>query len=1135
MLSFGFYNSKGGDRKYDAEQIGAMFNGLITDGVFANYKEALRVTSGAGKREIVVRPGRAWFNGTWTEVDDGGHSIHLGTSFAVDDTFYICLAVSKKSRLNSIAYYKDIPENNPDTGLYYYLLAQINIPAGSDRIMDSMITDTRGSDLCPYVTGIMETVSFEELVKQVCGDSWQDWLGVYEAGITTGVQNAIRASSEALSEVKSLKAYSVESEAVSYTWAKFEAIATGGGGFEWATDSVHTELVDPPMPMCLFRDLSYTDLGAGFKPNISLVSPYKPDGETTTKPVPASTQAKVWKEYPYFWEGGGTYGTEVLRYDDLQRVIVTSAGVATEKYRYRISRLVHLPVTYEPGAYMGTVTADNATAYPRDGYKDGYWYKRFAAKAEDVSFYYPGLSAKNVQDAIIEVARTGGTGGGSAMSVIEVEELPLTGISGVMYVVKKSGDSDAVEYLWLDRWEKVGGDGSGQNINPVAKTEDMTQPVGVDADGRLWVAPIGGSTGGTETTTHGIVWNLVNVACSNPVASVSDGASLTAVLTAAEGYTLGGVTVTMGGEALTGVWNVDTATITITSVTGDVVISCAGVEQTGPADTTAKIAAYDKGYYWGSQIEAADYTGACVTEIYPYTNDIDKMKAHSSYDAENDCMTGTTMFPGITYYISNAKFIEAGNSVQSTRTKFAYARDGAFYGTGSVTVNAEKTTALGGKTNNDLYGNGVAFTLFSADVDDSYAYWSVIGSQIAPVGVRHGDVIFAGKNTPYYGMANIDGTMAGSGSAPETASVMSVDDDYAMDYGVSTLSLVTDDSASVATSTGLDVAYASAIEAAKNAWMVEANGNVDKIPLIIHTDQHGNFSKPLWDTVDKMVDWYEISKVANLGDTISAWADADADHPLTKSAELEAYLESMESVPYSKRIEVFGNHDTWKIVDGNTVGMAPQNHLRKYFKNIYARGKDNYGNMVVYDDRYNVKYLIISGMAYDSAIGGYSHYIIPSASWDWIIAQLEMADGYDVVVMSHVALGSGGAAITDPTGENNVTTCGNVDWVSRADFWGARKNKSAGSFTDQYGVSHAYDFSRCNSEILCGLHGHEHADGYYYVGNALLDVFFDAYYISPRAIHFVLIDRENRQLNVWKVDDTPQVQNYQVPLDKAAE
>lgn len=464
MLSFGFYNSKGGDRKYDAEQFGAMFNGIITDGVFAHYKNALKVTAGDGNRELVVSSGRAWFNGTWTEVDDNGHSIYLMGS-AVETTYFVYLAVDKNSRKNSVAWYSSIMNNIPEKGLYFYLLAQATIPGGVNKITDAMITDTRGSDLCPYVTGIMETVSFEDLVKRVCGENWQDWLGVYEAGITTGVQNAVRASSEALSEVKSLKAYSVESEAVSYTWAKFEAIATGGGGFEWATDSVHTELADPPMPVYLFRDLSYADLGAGFKPSISLGSPYKSDGEATTKPVPASTQAKVWKEYPYFWEGGGEYGTEVLRYDDLQRVIVTTAGVATDKYRYRVSRLAHLPVTYEPGAYIGTVTADNATAYPRDGYKDGYWYMRFAAKAEDVSFYYPGLSAKNVRDAIIEVVRTGGTGGGSAMSIIEVEELPATGISGVMYVVKKPGDTDAAEYLWLDRWEKIGGTGSGQNVD----------------------------------------------------------------------------------------------------------------------------------------------------------------------------------------------------------------------------------------------------------------------------------------------------------------------------------------------------------------------------------------------------------------------------------------------------------------------------------------------------------------------------------------------------------------------------------------------------------------------------------------------------------------------------------------------
>lgn len=655
------------------------------------------------------------------------------------------------------------------------------------------------------------------------------------------------------------------------------------------------------------------------------------------------------------------------------------------------------------------------------------------------------------------------------------------------------------------------------------------------AGGITWVESAPSTGGGGETTTHGIVWDLTNVTSSNNAVSVADGASLIAMLTAADGYTLGDVTVTMGGEVVTDVWNADTATVTIASVTGDVMISCAGVEIPSIVDTTAKIAAYDKGYYWGAQMEASEYSGACVTEPYRYAQDVDKLKAHANYDATNDCMTSVTMFPKVMYYVPNAKFIEAGNSLVSAKTKIALYRDDTIYNISSMTLNKETGTTSGGKDTNFLYGTGIAFTLFTADVDDSYAYWSVADNQIAPVGVRHGDVIFAGKNTPYYGMANIDGTMAGGGSGTENASALSVDDDYAMDYGISTLSLVTDESARVATDTGLDVAYASVIEEAKNAWMVEANGNTDKIPLIIHTDQHGNFSKPLWDTIGKMVDWYEISKVANLGDTISAWADADADHPLTKNVELEAYIESMESVPYSKRIEVFGNHDTWKIVDGNTVGLSPQNYLRKYFKNIYARGKDNYGNMVVYDDRYNVKYLIISGMAYDSEIGGYSHYVIPSASWDWIIDQLEMADGYDVVVMSHVPLGSAGATATDPTGEISGETVGSFSWVARTDLWTARKNKTSGSFTDQYGVTHAYDFTRCDGELLCGLHGHQHYDGYYYAGDALLDAFFDAYYISPRAIHFVLIDRENRQLNVWKVDDTPQVQNYQIPLDKPAE
>lgn len=38
---------------------------------------------------------------------------------------------------------------------------------------------------------------------------------------------------------------------------------------------------------------------------------------------------------------------------------------------------------------------------------------------------------------------------------------------------------------------------SGQNVNPVDKTPDMTQPVGVDENGRLYTAPSGGGLSAT--------------------------------------------------------------------------------------------------------------------------------------------------------------------------------------------------------------------------------------------------------------------------------------------------------------------------------------------------------------------------------------------------------------------------------------------------------------------------------------------------------------------------------------------------------------------------------------------------------------------------------------------------------------
>ena len=662
---------------------------------------------------------------------------------------------------------------------------------------------------------------------------------------------------------------------------------------------------------------------------------------------------------------------------------------------------------------------------------------------------------------------------------------------------------------------------SGGNADclPEYSEADNGKVLGIVDGNPAWIeATIGG--GDTPDVpivpgSHGIVWDLVNVTSSSAVTSVTDGASLVAVLTPAEGYTLGDVTVIMGGEALTGVWNADTATVTIMSVTGDVVISCVGVEQTGPVDTSPVIAQYDVLYDNATTIKQKQ--GFCITQVYPVTLDVDAFKATAYYDAENDYSTTNGALYSLFVYTPRIKRYESGlTDGIGAGGKIVYHSDGVpiSYSTNqsigyTTQENNGKIAAQDSRYTAGMVvkNGGIAFTLSTLDIDDSYAYWRETASKVMPIGVRAGDIIFAGKNTEYYGMANIDGTMLGA----EVSAAEKVDADYAMDYGVAMTALVTDESAS--TKVDIDKAYAAVIEEAKNAWLTEANGNIDKIPLIIHTDQHNARNKAMWDFIDEIVDWYDIGKVINLGDTLNSYTS-----DLLSNSGLESYVESLSSVPYSKRIEVFGNHD---VADGNDGDdgddgkVVPQNYLYKYFRNIYARRFDNYGNFVTYDNNYNVKYVVVSGFAFDSNKGGHSYYIIPSATIDKIIAELEKADGYDVILLSHVPLNE-------------------VNRKSLADLWSGRKAKTSGSVTDEYGIVHDFDFTGCDGELLCGLHGHNHEDNHTYIGD-LVDVWFDAYYIAPRAIHFVLVDRENRRLNVWKVDETPQYQNYQIPFAQPTE
>lgn len=78
----------------------------------------------------------------------------------------------------------------------------------------------------------------------------------------------------------------------------------------------------------------------------------------------------------------------------------------------------------------------------------------------------------------------------------------------------------------------------------------------------------------TSTVYHSISYNLTNVTSSDTTTTVVEGEVFNVELTAKSGYTMGDVTVTMGGTDITATaYNASTGMITINEVTGDIVIT----------------------------------------------------------------------------------------------------------------------------------------------------------------------------------------------------------------------------------------------------------------------------------------------------------------------------------------------------------------------------------------------------------------------------------------------------------------------------------------------------------------------------------------------------------------------------------
>lgn len=169
------------DRVYLAEQFAAYFASFIGNGVFGSSMQQLEVTANNDMTTNVLS-GQAWINGWWyrnTDVYTLSHSVADGILSRID---IVVLRWDHSARDMYLTVIEGTPSANPikppivrNADYYDLQLCEVSIPAGSIRITQAQITDTRlDNSVCGLVTGVVDQIDTTSLFTQFM-TAYQEW------------------------------------------------------------------------------------------------------------------------------------------------------------------------------------------------------------------------------------------------------------------------------------------------------------------------------------------------------------------------------------------------------------------------------------------------------------------------------------------------------------------------------------------------------------------------------------------------------------------------------------------------------------------------------------------------------------------------------------------------------------------------------------------------------------------------------------------------------------------------------------------------------------------------------------------------------------------------------------------------
>lgn len=153
------------------------FEGVITEGVFANWGDAFKPTVIDGSN-ITIGSGKAWIGKKWIK-NDSVYQMPINVSDYASSTeprtVVVCLDLKvepyyrfAKFNIEEQRNYSSFTDmlntiTNRDTGRNMLALFAINFAAGDSSIQKTNITNLVGSAWCPYVTAPVQTVTVDDI------------------------------------------------------------------------------------------------------------------------------------------------------------------------------------------------------------------------------------------------------------------------------------------------------------------------------------------------------------------------------------------------------------------------------------------------------------------------------------------------------------------------------------------------------------------------------------------------------------------------------------------------------------------------------------------------------------------------------------------------------------------------------------------------------------------------------------------------------------------------------------------------------------------------------------------------------------------------------------------------------------